>query len=235
MKTSKELVEYAKSLVGSPYVYGVNGRVVTEELIKIKAKQYPKLYTQTYITKARKFIGKVAYDCSGLIDTFLGVDLSADGYYASAQIKGTTLKDMPDQPGILIHSSAHIGVYIGNGKVVEARGIDYGVVITNLHERGWVRWSKCHLLDYNTSIVPIIQKRVNPYKFPTITLYKNNKKMTKEDVKWLQFQLSRVYGTAVDGSFGEVTHRDLLKFQSNFMKTPDGMCGPVTKSELLKI
>lgn len=43
----------------------------------------------------------------------------------------------------------HVGVYIGNGKVVEARGHDYGVVETNLVDRGWTQWGKCPYIEYN--------------------------------------------------------------------------------------
>lgn len=42
----------------------------------------------------------------------------------------------------------HVGVYIGNGKVIEARGHKYGVVETNLVGRGWKQWGKLDWIDY---------------------------------------------------------------------------------------
>ena len=39
-------------------------------------------------------------------------------------------------------------VYIGNGKVIEARGHKYGVVETNLVGRGWKQWGKLNWIDY---------------------------------------------------------------------------------------
>jgi len=34
----------------------------------------------------------------------------------------------------------HIGVYLGNGKVIEAKGADYGVVETDLEGSTWTNW-----------------------------------------------------------------------------------------------
>ena len=44
----------------------------------------------------------------------------------------------------------HVGVYIGNGKVVEARGHAYGVVRTNLKSRPWSKWAYDPDLVYDT-------------------------------------------------------------------------------------
>lgn len=41
-----------------------------------------------------------------------------------------------------------MGVYVGNGKVIEARGHKYGVVETNLGGRGWKQWGKLDWIDY---------------------------------------------------------------------------------------
>ena len=42
----------------------------------------------------------------------------------------------------------HIGVYIGNGKVVEARGIDYGTVISDVSRRNFTHVIKLRDIDY---------------------------------------------------------------------------------------
>lgn len=41
-----------------------------------------------------------------------------------------------------------MGVYVGNGKVIEARGHKYGVVETNLAGRGWTKWGMLDWIDY---------------------------------------------------------------------------------------
>ena len=44
----------------------------------------------------------------------------------------------------------HIGVYIGNGEVIEAKGNHDGVVKTNLSEGGWTRWMQLPGITYLT-------------------------------------------------------------------------------------
>lgn len=145
-KTDFGLIAWATSKIGSAYMFGFTG-IVTESAIQAKKRQYPEMYDAEYVRKCRANIGRWATDCSGLIDSYIGVDKSADGYYAMADTRGV-LSSFPMIPGYLVHKDGHIGVYIGKGEVVEARGIDYGVVRTKLAGRGWLRWSKCPLLDY---------------------------------------------------------------------------------------
>ena len=59
-----------------------------------------------------------------------------------------TLETMPDIPGVLVFMPGHVGVYVGNGKVIEARGHAYGVVETNLVGRGWKEWGKLDWIEY---------------------------------------------------------------------------------------
>ena len=58
------------------------------------------------------------------------------------------ISTMPDAPGVLVFMSGHVGVYIGNGEVIEARGHEYGVVKTKLKERPWKWWGKCPYITY---------------------------------------------------------------------------------------
>lgn len=46
-------------------------------------------------------------------------------------VKGS-ISSMPDIPGILVFLPGHVGVYIGNGYVIEVKGHAYGVVKTKL-------------------------------------------------------------------------------------------------------
>ena len=55
---------------------------------------------------------------------------------------------MPDTPGLAVWMNGHIGVYIGNGEVIEAQGTAYGVVKTQLSGRGWTNWLKIPNIKY---------------------------------------------------------------------------------------
>ena len=68
--------------------------------------------------------GVVRYPPAGAIR--VAQDKSADGMYNLATVKGK-IGTMPDIPGLAVRYQNHVGVYIGNGEVIEARGVDYGV------------------------------------------------------------------------------------------------------------
>lgn len=160
-KTNFELVNYAKQQLGRPYWFGTFGQTATEKLLEQKAAQYPKMYTKSRIAKAkREHIGKRVHDCMGLIKGYIwsenfdsspkykpSEDWSADVAFNKATEKGT-IKTIPETPGVLVRYKGHVGVYIGGGEVIEARGFDYGVVKTKLSERPWSHWYKYTLIQY---------------------------------------------------------------------------------------
>ena len=76
-------------------------------------------------------------------------------------------------PGELVFMSGHIGVYIGDGKVIESTlGGNYdGVVKTNLEGRGWKDHGKCKFIEY-TIAKPDVQPAPVPSK--QIFLYVNS-------------------------------------------------------------
>jgi peptidoglycan hydrolase-like protein with peptidoglycan-binding domain/glucan-binding YG repeat protein len=140
------------------YVYATYGQVITQSLIDSKAAQYPTAFAeeirdgQTAYDLAANWIGHRAADCVGLIKAYLwwqgdsanpryvaSQDLSANGTYQKSVVKGP-IETLPQTHGAIVWRSGHIGVYIGNGEVIEARGVAYGVVKTRLEERGWTHW-----------------------------------------------------------------------------------------------
>lgn len=71
--------------------------------------------------------------------------------YSASSLKGA-ISGFPAHPGQLVYKSSkkddpkkihHVGVYIGNGYVVEAKGHEYGVVKTKFDGAGWTHWSQC--------------------------------------------------------------------------------------------
>ena len=160
-KTNTGLVAYAKAQLGKPYWYGCFGQKSTSELLTSKARQYPTLYTASRVANARKQYGVKVHDCVGLIKGYLwsdnatdltptynaAQDKSANAMYNACKERGT-LATMPDIEGILVFMSGHVGVYIGGGYVIEARGFSTGVVKTKLAGRGWTKWGKCPYITY---------------------------------------------------------------------------------------
>lgn len=157
-KTNKGLVEYCKLQLGKPYWYGTYGQTSSKSLYSYKKKQYPAQYQWSC---PKDHLGKRVHDCVGLIKGYLwsetptskptyksSQDVSANGMYDVCKIKGK-INTIPDEPGVLVFMDGHVGVYIGSGYVIEARGHKYGVVKTKLSERSWARWGKCPWIEYS--------------------------------------------------------------------------------------
>ena len=160
-KNNIGLVEYCKAQLGRPYWYGTFGQKASEHLYDAKRKQYPGYYTDTDFPRQ---YGQKVHDCIGLIKGYLWTDnaddvrpvycsngmpdLSADMFYQHCKRKGSDMKAMPDVPGIAVFMSGHVGIYIGDGEVIEARGHRYGVVKTKLSERPWKQWAWIEEIEY---------------------------------------------------------------------------------------
>lgn len=163
MKTNKGLVEYAKAQLGKPYWYGTFGQNATAELYAAKNKQYPQYYKSWNDFPTQ--YGARVHDCVGLIKGYLwsetadskpkynsSQDVSANGMRNACKEKGS-IGTMPDIPGVLVFSEGHVGIYIGGGYVIEARGHEYGVVKTRLKSRPWRWWGKCPFIEYDGATV----------------------------------------------------------------------------------
>lgn len=59
------------------------------------------------------------------------------------------IKSIPDIAGVLVFMSGHVGIYIGNGEVIEAKGHAYGVVKTKLEARPWKNYGKLKWIEYS--------------------------------------------------------------------------------------
>lgn len=163
-KTAAGLVRYAKSQLGRPYWWGTSGQTATAALLKQKKAQYPEQYMQNNYTDAAADFGKRVHDCAGLIEAYMwSVDGSKDGKIVpnSNNFADTTANNMllsavesgpistiPEIAGLTVHYNRHVGIYAGNGKVIEARGRNYGVVETNLKDRPFVYWAKIKGIKY---------------------------------------------------------------------------------------
>lgn len=163
MKTNLGLVEYAKKALKEKwgYVWGTFGLVLTEKLLEQKLKQYPNNVCGYEAFIRQNWLNRKTTDCIGLIKSYMWenngkiiynakTDVSANGMYNLAKEKGL-IATIPEIPGICVYKQGHIGVYIGNGQVIEAKGTKHGVVQTPLKGAGankWTHWLKCPSIQY---------------------------------------------------------------------------------------
>lgn len=129
-------VNIVKSQVGKPYVYGMKGDILTQKKLESLRVTYPSMFTKTYYNKAKAFIGKQCFDCSGLVTWSLnkaGIKFPVVNAHTLYHSHCYDISKSSLQPGDLLFRQGstritHVAVYIGNNEIVEARGIDYGVV-----------------------------------------------------------------------------------------------------------
>lgn len=163
-KTNTGLVAYAKAQLGKPYWYGSFGQAGNATLLTQKARQYPTMYTAERLANCRKQYNIKVHDCIGLIKGYLWCDSPTDTTptYIAAQDQSANsmynickergyINTMPDLAGVLVFMDGHVGVYIGNGEVIEAMNFARGVVKTKLAGRGWQRWGKCPYITYTSA------------------------------------------------------------------------------------
>ena len=181
MKNNVQLVEYCNKLysAGTRYWFGTFGQTASNNLWKVKKQQYPSQYKSSRDKQIKKDIeeGRTVTDCCGLIKGFMmtrdngqivytpSLDLGANTYYNRATEKGT-IKTMPDIPGLAVWKEGHIGIYVGNGEVIEARGFDYGVQKYKLADRPYTKWLKIPGLEYLSSPIPSPQPVPEPKPEP---------------------------------------------------------------------
>lgn len=157
---AKKLCDYVDKMVqlGSIYVLGGQGETgaqITEKWIKKREHNVVTNYTRAInLWKTRLvngFTNLCAFDCSGLIVKFLmdngllKIDQTASGLYHN-QCHVIDLQSL--EAGCLVfrrNSSGrihHVGVYMGDGTVIHAKGRNYGVVRETFKSSQWNRYGK---------------------------------------------------------------------------------------------
>lgn len=147
---------------GWGYVWGTYGNVLTPSLFDYKLQQYPDGVGKYADFIRNNWLNRRTADCVGLIKGYGWLDAQsleikygtngmpdygANQMYQSATESGT-MDTMPDIVGLAVWKQGHIGVYIGNGYVIEAMGTKYGVVKTELAKRSWSGWCKIPYIEY---------------------------------------------------------------------------------------
>lgn len=139
--TGKELVAFCRSKIGTAYVFGMKGKVMTEANFQYLHNTYGRSKVP-YSDHAK--VGKVCVDCSGLISWACGVVLGSGQWMNRANVKKpiATLRQAPI--GALVWMDGHIGVYSGmkNGvhHYIAADGSKYGVREVPISQNRFTHW-----------------------------------------------------------------------------------------------
>lgn len=243
--TGQGLADFAKEKVGTPYFYGAKWNVLTEDYMAKMHSYYPKVVTTSYMQKARSKgqIGVKNVDCSGLIFGYRNKNLGSSQLYSTAK-KRLPISEINDfAVGTVLWKSGHVGVYIGDGKCIEAKGINYGVVCTDVSSQAWKYGLTFEDMDYTYETkVEGTSKGENPYVEPisivtsmSNALLKGCKSYVRKgnSVRWVQWELVEAgFDLQIDGVCGKLTLQAITDFQRSSKLTVDGLCGENTRAAL---
>lgn len=237
MKTGIELAEYAFSKIGTPYFYGAKMHKLTEDFMQRMKTNYPSMVGDNYIAKARKkgSVGKICVDCSGLIGAYRGKQIGSAQLYSSAS-KRLKMDDLECFPiGTVLWKKGHVGVYIGKEKgvpmCVEAKGIDYGTILSKVSATKWSYGLLFDDMQYSGNVLDGTFKQNNPFVTPTSNVKRGDKGTS---VRWVQFELVEAgYKLNIDGIFGAITEKYVREFQHSAKLEVDGIVGKNTRKALL--
>ncbi len=237
-KTNNGLVAYAKKALaeGWRYWYGTTGVPCTQDLLDRKKAQYPGHYGEGRMAQYRRDIAQERFcaDCINLIKGYMWLDeksgkqiyksnncpdTNANGMFNRASEKGD-IASMPEVPGLIVRFNGHAGIYIGNGRVIEARGFKYGIVETAVDERPWTHWYKMPELDYEGVAMPAEYLPGN--RILCRGMRGSDVSQAQNMLLALGYDLPK-YGA--DGQYGAETELAVRAFQSDATLNVDGLCG----------
>ena len=145
--TGQELVAFAKSKLGVPYVYGMKGEVMT----LAKYNQLKSMYGDLVWNSDKNKVGKVCCDCSGLISWATGIIRNSQGYHDTA-LEVQPISTISKAPiGAAVWQKGHIGIYIGNGEYIAEDGSAYGFRKNKLSKASFTHWLRLKDIDYTVT------------------------------------------------------------------------------------
>ena len=239
--TGKKLAEYCLKVYDAKWVYwyGTFGNKCTQSLYNSKKAQYKNHYTSDRTSGYMRDIenAKTCADCVGMIKSYFwtGGVFGSTPKYATNHCPDVSANDMlslcsktgdissiPNEPGIVVWRSGHIGVYVGDGYTVEMKGFDYDCVKKKVKDGTWKKWGRLpsSMISYtNESIAK------DDDKDEGLRILKNGSK--GNDVKQLQTNLIKLgYSCGrwgIDGDFGDATELALVAFQNGHELEPTGI------------
>lgn len=178
MSRRTDFVTWLKYHVGDAYVWGAQGEMISgmdnpEKWIRGMETSTTNANRAIDFVKAAAKNPLYAFDCSGLIMHFLmergyvKSDMSSRGLYSACEkIDRSDL-----EPGDLVfrHNGQrihHVGVYVGDNMVIEAKGRDDGVVFRDINASGKSYWNRYGRLSFITdeevSDSPIVVTMTDP-------------------------------------------------------------------------
>ena len=210
------------------YIWGTSGGVWTQAQQDAATREQTKKYGQ-------RWVGRHVADCSGLFSwafkqlgsyMYHGSDTMFRKYTTSSgELEKGRRKDGQDlKPGTAVFTwkpadkkYGHVGLYIGNGNVIEAYGTQKGVIRSKVTETRWTHWGELKNVDYSGAAP---DPGPGPEDKPTIKRGSSGAYVTEcqQDLMRLGYDVGK---TGADGKFGANTEKAVKAFQKDH-DGPDG-------------
>ena len=240
MISMSDIVIGARAILneGCGYIFATSGQIWTQEdqdaVNNGKKMTGPPAQTEKTKAYGGQWIGKHVYDCSGLWVALMA-QWGAYVYHGSNTIWKQYCRDKGEiefgkkqggkelKPGTAVFlyrksddNRHHIGVYIGCGLCIEAKGTKYGVVYSEIEH--WDEWGEIKGIDYGGGEVnyPVVKRGCKGAEVKTVQALLNG---------W-------GYSLDVDGSFGKKTEDAVKDFQTKQGLKADGIVGDQTWAAL---
>lgn len=161
-----EIVSFVRSKVGCGYVWGASGETCSLSFRQALAKRAPS-QAGAILGTSGKWDGMQVFDCATLIrEAFRAAGIQkASGAttiwrtWAFSE-KGTIATLPAGEPGIALFRAdssgakdkmGHIGLAIGGGLTVDARGSANGVLLGKISDVKWTHWARFADVDYSAA------------------------------------------------------------------------------------
>lgn len=198
----------------------------------------------------KKWIGHMVADCSGMfVWAFkqFGMSMShiSSNIYKSyctankgkltAELKQTIRAGSAVFTGSEPGNHPHVGLFVGNNTVIEAKGTQAGIVTSALTDKKWTFYGELKEVNYSGE-----QPAPTPTPEPTPGTNKPTLRRGSKGAYVIELQKALQtlgYGLGpcgIDGDYGRATQAAVETFQYDRKIGIDGICGPKTWAEIDK-
>ena len=213
--------------------------------------------------------GTRQFDCCGLFKCFMWHDYSStnakyygkvqkdkncEGLIAEAKEKGV-ISTIPEVPGVLVYQKEHMGIYIGNGMVIESTGAKYDGKHSKIYKtyfkgsgKGcdgkrttWTHWFKSPYLTYEKEAAKKEETTSKNDFLPARGYFKKGDRSKEVGeicdffAKTFPAYFSKKELKNLPGNyFGPILEKGVKEFQRRTGLEKDGCIGPITLDKMTK-
>lgn len=227
------------------YIWGTSGEEWTEAKQKALERTTDSDRAQGRLYGSR-WIGHRVADCSGLF-TWAFRQLGSTMYHGSDTMykkwcvnhgelkKGKRTDGKPLLPGTAVFvwngaKYSHVGLYVGNGLVIEAASTKQGVITSKVTASKWAYWGELTGVQFDTVADTPVTVEKEPGR---PTLRRGNKGDAVKELQTLLSELGYNLGPCgIDGDFGRATEAAVKAMQKDAGIKVDGIVGPLSWAAL---